>query len=188
LGACGEAGAVSTNDGDLAAKIRKLRDHGQSVKYHHEIEGYNGRLDTIQAAILLVKLNHLPEWNCQRRKKAESYQELLSSLDGLILPFEPTWARAVYHLYAIRVKVRSEMQEHLKAAGIGTGIHYPIPLHLQPAYFDLGYREGDFPITEKVAPEILSLPMYPQLTRNKQETVVQAVKECLSNTYSIPSL
>ena len=188
LGACGEAGAVTTNDGDLAAKVRRLRDHGQSAKYHHETEGYNGRLDSIQAAILLVKLSRLAEWNWQRRQKAESYQELLSSLDGLTLPFEPAWARAVYHLYVIRMQDRGEMQEHLKAVGIGTGIHYPIPLHLQPAYCDLGYREGDFPITEKVAPEILSLPIYPQLTRDKQEIVIQAIKEYLSNLYSISSL
>jgi len=187
LGACGEAGAVTTNDPDLAQKVRTLRDHGQAEKYYHDIEGYNGRLDAIQAGILLSKLRHLSEWNRQRRDKAEIYQELLSSVDGLILPFKPAWARAVYHLYVIRVQNRREMQEHLKELGVGTGIHYPIPLHLQPAYCHLAYRKGDFAIAEKVAPEILSLPMYPQLTRAGQESVVEAVKECLSSVYSMPS-
>jgi dTDP-4-amino-4,6-dideoxygalactose transaminase len=180
LGACGEAGAVTTNDPDLAQRVRMLRDHGQAEKYYHDIEGYNGRLDAIQAGILRVKLAHLSIWNSLRREKAEIYQELLSSLDGLILPVEPSWARAVYHLYVIRIQDRQGLQADLKAAGIGTGIHYPIPLHLQRAYRALGYEQGDFPVTEKVAPEILSLPMYPQLTDAEQETVAQTVMDCLS--------
>jgi dTDP-4-amino-4,6-dideoxygalactose transaminase len=179
LGACGEAGAVVTNDPDLARKLRMLRDHGQADKYCHEIEGYNGRLDTIQAGILLAKLAHLVEWNAARCMRAEVYRKLLSSVEGLILPFEPDWSHAVYHLYVVRVQNRNEIQNHLKAAGIGTGIHYPIPLHLQKAYRNLGYRTGDFPVSEKVASEILSLPMYPQLDRNQQETVSSALEQCL---------
>ena len=187
LGACGEAGAVTTNDTDLAKIISILRDHGQAEKYYHDIEGYNGRLDAIQAGILGFKLDHLSEWNSQRRDKAETYRELLSSLDGLILPFEPSWVRAVYHLYVIRVQDRQEMQNHLKKQGIGTGIHYPVPLHLQKAYGTLGYQSGDFPITEKVAPELLSLPMYPQLTRIDQNAIARTVKQCLTAVASLSS-
>jgi dTDP-4-amino-4,6-dideoxygalactose transaminase len=185
LGACGEAGAVTTSDPDLAQRVRMLRDHGQAEKYCHDIEGYNGRLDAIQAEILRLKLARLPEWNRQRREKAEIYHELLSSAEGLVLPFEPTWARAVYHLYVIRVQDRQEFQDRLKEADIGTGIHYPIPLHLQNAYRSLGYGKGDFPVTEKVAPDIVSLPMYPQLTNVEQEAVVRTVKECLATAGSI---
>jgi dTDP-4-amino-4,6-dideoxygalactose transaminase len=179
LGACGEAGAVTTNDPDLAQRIRMLRDHGQAEKYYHDVEGYNGRLDTIQASILYLKLAALPEWNRQRRHKAEIYGELLSNLDGLVLPFEPSWAQAVYHLYVVRVQDRQEMQNGLKAAGIGTGIHYPIPLHLQKAYRGLGYGKGDLPVSERVAAEILSLPMFPQLTDDDQATIARKLKECL---------
>ncbi len=176
LGACGEAGAVTTNDPDLAQRISMLRDHGQAEKYYHDIEGYNGRLDAIQAGILQSKLRYLSQWNSQRREKAETYRELLSTADNLIVPFEPWWARAVYHLYVIRVQDRQGLQSELRAAGVGTGIHYPIPLHLQKAYRTLGYKQGDLPVTEKIASEILSLPMYPQLTRDQQESIVQAVK------------
>lgn len=185
LGACGEAGAVVTNDPDLAAKVRTLRDHGQVEKYYHSMEGYNGRLDAIQAGILQVKLAHLAQWNDQRRKNAEIYGELLSSVDGVLLPFEPSWSRAVYHLYIVRVQDRQDMQSYLKDAGIGTGIHYPIPLHLQEAYQFLDYHKGDFPVAERIAPEILSLPMYPQLRRPEQEAVARVVKECLTAVKSI---
>jgi dTDP-4-amino-4,6-dideoxygalactose transaminase len=187
LGACGEAGAVATNDPDRAKRIRMLRDHGQAEKYYHEVEGYNGRLDSIQASILRSKLKHLPEWNSQRRDKAETYRELLCSVDGVTLPAEPSWVRAVYHLYVVRVQDRHGLGEFLKAAGIGTGIHYPIPLHLQKAYSTLGYRQGDFPVTETIAAEILSLPMYPQLTRADQENVVQSVKNFLTATSILSS-
>jgi dTDP-4-amino-4,6-dideoxygalactose transaminase len=180
LGACGEAGAVTTDDPDLAKRIRMLRDHGQAAKYYHDIEGYNGRLDAIQAGILRLKLDHLAEWNSQRRGKAETYQELLHPADDVRLPIEPSWAKAVYHLYVIRVRDRHGMGEFLKAAGIGTGIHYPIPLHLQKAYGHLGYHPGDFPVTERVADEILSLPMYPQLARADQANVIQCVKNFLT--------
>lgn len=179
LGACGEAGAVTTNDAKIAQKIRQLRDHGQAEKYYHDMEGYNGRLDAIQAGILHTKLHCLAEWNRQRRGKADTYRELFSSVDGVILPFEPDWTRPVYHLYVVRVGNRREVQRHLKATGIGTGIHYPVPLHLQKAYSMLGYREGNFPVTERVAAEILSLPMYPQLTRAEQEHVAESISEYL---------
>ena len=188
LGACGEAGAVTTNDPDLAETVRMLRDHGQAEKYYHEIEGYNGRLDAIQAGILRLKLGHLTEWNKQRREKAEAYQELLCSVDGLILPFEPSGTRAVYHLYVIRVQDRQELQDHLKEAGVGTGIHYPVPLHSQKAYRALRYSQGEFPVTERIATEILSLPMYPQLERVDQETIARSVKECLTAVDSFASL
>jgi dTDP-4-amino-4,6-dideoxygalactose transaminase len=187
LGACGEAGAVTTNDPDLAQRIRMLRDHGQAEKYYHDIEGYNGRLDAIQAGILRLKLEYLAGWNNQRRDNAETYRELLSTVDGVTLPVEPTWARAVYHLYVVRVQDRHGLLEFLKAAGIGTGIHYPIPLHLQKAYRTLGYRQGDFPVTERTAAEILSLPMYQQLTRADQENIAQRVKDCLTAVSGISS-
>jgi dTDP-4-amino-4,6-dideoxygalactose transaminase len=175
LGACGEAGAVTTNNEKIARKVRLLRDHGQAEKYYHDIEGYNGRLDAIQAGILWLKLRHLSDWNCRRRKQAEAYQAMLSSADGLDLPFEPRWARAVYHLYVIRARDREQLRNYLGAASVGTGIHYPIPLHLQKAYCTLGYQKGDFPVTERVAAEILSLPIYPELGRPEQEYVVENV-------------
>jgi dTDP-4-amino-4,6-dideoxygalactose transaminase len=175
LGACGEAGAVTTNDEEIARKVRLLRDHGQTKKYYHDIEGYNGRLDAIQAGILRLKLRHLSDGNCKRRAHAEAYQEMLCSADGVVLPFEPRWSRAVYHLYVMRVRDREQLRAYLAAAGIGTGIHYPIPLHLQKAYRALGYREGDFPVTERVAAEILSLPMYPELSRAEQKYVVENI-------------
>ena len=184
LGACGEAGAVTTNNSEVAETVRKLRDHGQAAKYYHDIEGYNGRLDAIQAGILHAKLARLPEWNRQRQQIARAYREQMSDSDGVILPFEPSWSRAIYHLYVVRVPDRQEMQNGLKTAGIGTGIHYPVPLHLQQAYRGLDYCSGDFPVTERVAAEILSLPMYPQLTDNQQATVVNALKECLMSLIS----
>jgi dTDP-4-amino-4,6-dideoxygalactose transaminase len=186
LGACGEAGAVTTNDPKVAETVRKLRDHGQGTKYYHDIEGYNGRLDAIQAGILHTKLARLSQWNNERREIAKAYGEQLAGIDGLVLPSEPSWSRATYHLYVVRTPDRQEMQNNLKATGIGTGIHYPVPLHLQQAYRVLGYGEGDFPITESVASEILSLPMYPQLTATQQVTVVHALKECLMSLSSAP--
>ena len=176
LGACGEGGAVTTNDADLAQKIRVLRDHGQSQKYYHEMEGYNGRLDSIQAGILRVKLKHLPAWTESRRAAAARYRELLSDADaGIILPSEPKWTKAVYHLFIVRVENRVEFMKHLAAAEIGTGIHYPIPLHLQNAYKHLPYKKGDFPIAEKVSAEIVSLPMFPNLGADQQSRVAEQV-------------
>jgi len=178
LGACGEAGAVTTHDEELARKVRMLRDHGQAQKYYHELEGYNGRLDAIQAGLLTVKLRRLSEWNAQRREAAARYNELLRSAgEGVTVPYEPSWARSIYHLYVIRMKDRDELRAFLSEARIGTGIHYPIPLHLQNAYKHLGYSEGDFPVSEKAASEILSLPMYPQLGHDDQKVVVARVAE-----------
>src|SRR5437879_1599563 len=154
------------------------RDHGQPQKYYHEFEGYNGRLDAIQAGILRLKLEHLEEWNKQRRDIADRYQELFRLAAGSItVPHEPAWARAVYHLYVIRTENRDQLKHHLFEAGIATGIHYPMPLHLQKACRNLGYKEGDFPVTEKLALEILSLPVYPQLQLDQQRHIAKAVME-----------
>ena len=178
LGACGEAGAITTNDEKMAARMKMIRDHGQAKKYYHDIEGYNGRLDSIQAGFLGVKLRHLASWNEKRRQHAHRYHEMLSELsDSISIPREAEWTKGVYHLYVVRVQDRESLQVHLAEAGIGTGIHYPIPLHLQKAYRHLGYRSGDFPLTERVALEIVSLPMYPQLQTEQQDHVVQKVKE-----------
>jgi dTDP-4-amino-4,6-dideoxygalactose transaminase len=176
LGACGEAGAVTTDDQALAAAVRMLRDHGQSQKYLHALEGYNGRLDAIQAGILGVKLRHLPGWTEQRRALAQRYDQLLQGIAGLERPAELPYGRAVYHLYVVRVPDRDTLQQELTRAGIGTGVHYPTPLHLQPAYLRLGYGPGDFPVAEQVTAEILSLPMYPQLTCEQQDRVAEAVR------------
>jgi dTDP-4-amino-4,6-dideoxygalactose transaminase len=182
LGACGEAGAVTTNDEALAQKTRMLRDHGQSSKYYHEIEGYNGRLDAIQAGILQIKLNHLPQWTEMRRSAASRYRELFSAIGGdkVTVPCEPEWARCVYHLFVVRVENRDELIKHLASAGIGTGIHYPIPLHLQNAYTALGYKRGDIPVAEMVAAEVLSLPMYPHLRGDQQNRVVRELTKFVS--------
>jgi len=176
LGACGEGGAVTTNDPGIARKIRMLRDHGQAQKYYHEIEGYNGRLDAIQAGFLRLKLQHLEAWNEQRRQCASRYRKLLGSLPGIALPCEPSWAKSVYHLYVVQVENRLGLQQYLNEEGIGTGIHYPVPLHLQEACRSLGYRPGDFPVAEKKAAEILSLPMFPGLTDRQQVRVAEAVQ------------
>ena len=178
LGACGEAGAVTTNDEEIARKIRRVRDHGQSRKYYHDVEGYNGRLDAIQAGILRIKLRHLAQWNEARRGRAAEYGRLLTPLaEELALPIEPAWSRAVYHLYVIRHSDRQSLQTHLGYKTIGTAIHYPIPLHLQKAYNGLGYQEGDFPVSERLAGQILSLPMYPHLRADQQQRVTSAISE-----------
>jgi dTDP-4-amino-4,6-dideoxygalactose transaminase len=178
LGACGEAGAVTTNDEELARKIKMLRDHGQAQKYYHDMEGYNGRLDAIQAGILRIKLRHLARWNHQRRECAALYGRILGSLaETIVLPIEAAWSRGVYHLYVIRHSDRKGLQSHLTSRGIGTAIHYPIPLHLQKAYQGLGYKQGDFPVSERVAPQILSLPMFAQLRTDQQERVAEAIAD-----------
>jgi dTDP-4-amino-4,6-dideoxygalactose transaminase len=140
------------------------------------LQGFNYRIDTLQAAILRVKLAHLEEWNEARRRHVATYHELLSGLD-LVLPYEPEHVRAVYHLFVVRLQERDALREHLQARGISTGIHYPIPLHLQPAYRHLGYKESDFPITEECARQVLSLPMYPELARTQMEEVARAIKK-----------
>lgn len=175
LGACGEAGAITTNGAELAQKMRMLRDHGQAQKYYHDIEGYNGRLDSLQAGMLRVKLQHLAEWTELRRAAAGRYRDLFSEEAGAIQPYEPEWSKAVYHLYVVRVENRDELMKQLASVGIGTGIHYPIPLHLQKAYGSLGYKSGDLPVAELVSREIVSLPMFPQLRGDQQERVVSEV-------------
>jgi dTDP-4-amino-4,6-dideoxygalactose transaminase len=179
LGACGEAGAVTTNDETIAAKVSMLRDHGQSQKYMHAIEGYNGRLDAIQAGILSVKLRHLPVWTEQRRQLAGRYDQLLQAIPEITLFEELPYSKAVYYVYAVRVPARDAMQCALTQAGIGTGIHYPIPVHLQEAYAWLGYAQGDLPVAERVATTLLSLPMYPQLTCAQQDRVVEVLRDHL---------
>jgi len=181
LGACGEAGAITTNDGAMMKRMRMIRDHGQAKKYYHDIEGYNGRLDSIQAGWLSVKLRHLAKWNESRRELAHRYHELLFEAgDSLVIPREASWTKGVYHLYIVRVQDRETLQARLAEAGIGTGIHYPIPLHQQKAYEHLGYKTGDFPVTERIAREIVSLPMFPQLSNTQQDEVVSKIKEFLS--------
>jgi dTDP-4-amino-4,6-dideoxygalactose transaminase len=175
LGACGEAGAVTTNDMFIASRIKMLRDHGQAEKYHHDVEGYNGRLDAIQAGLLHAKLAHLAKWNTQRRDRAAEYNRLLVSNKAVSLPYEPSWSRAVYHLYVIRTDDRDGMMSHLKKAAISTGIHYPIPLHLQKAYVSLNYCQEDFPVARQVAGEIVSLPMFPQLAADQQARVAEEI-------------
>ena len=185
LGACGEAGAVTTDDAEIARQIRIIRDHGQAEKYYHDVEGYNGRLDAIQAGLLELKLKYLDEWNAQRRECAAIYGKVLAPLaDALVLPYEPSWSRAVYHLYVVRNSDREGLRANLGERNIGTAIHYPIPLHLQKAYRELGYSEGDFPVSEKVAPEILSLPMYPQLRPEQQRRVADAISELIGSKLS----
>jgi len=181
LGACGEAGAVTTSDESVAARIRRLRDHGQSRKYVHEVEGFNGRLDAVQAGWLSVKLAHLHAWNQARRACAAHYDAAFDSrfdqATGVVRPWEPAWSRAVYHIYAIRVPGRDALITHLSQAGIGSGIHYPVPLHVQPAYRHLGYEAGDFPEAEAAAAETVSLPMFPTLTSAQQDRVVATIAE-----------
>jgi dTDP-4-amino-4,6-dideoxygalactose transaminase len=188
LGACGEAGAVTTNDAGLAAQVRMIRDHGQAKKYYHDVEGYNGRLDAMQAGFLHAKLNHLAKWNEERRERAAEYGRLFESVGNPVkMPYEPSWSRAVYHLYVVRTDDREGLMASLKEEGTGTGIHYPIPLHLQKAYASLNYAPGDFPVTEKAAEEIVSLPMYPTLTTEQQRKVVTQVKQFVESAQLQPA-
>jgi dTDP-4-amino-4,6-dideoxygalactose transaminase len=177
LGAYGEAGMVTTDDDELLQRVHMLRDHGSPRRYYHEMVGVNARLDEIQAAVLRAKLPHLEDWNAQRRAHAAHYTELLSGLEGVVVPETADYAEHVYHLYVVRVPGRDELKVYLQEQGIGTGIHYPIPCHLQPAFRSLGYRRGDLPVTERIAGEILSLPMYPELTAEQRVCVVSAMRE-----------
>ena len=180
LGACGEGGAITTNQDGIAQKSKMLRDHGQAKKYYHDIEGYNGRLDSLQCGILSVKLRQLAEWNKKRREAASRYRELFQESGAeLVLPFEPSNSKAVYHLYVVQVADREQLQAELGQQNIGTGIHYPIPLHLQKAYANLGYSKGAFPVTESAAKRILSLPMFPNLSSAAQSRVVDAVNRAV---------
>jgi dTDP-4-amino-4,6-dideoxygalactose transaminase len=180
LGACGEAGAITTNNEAMARTMRILRDHGQAQKYYHQIEGYNGRLDALQAGFLSAKLPHLATWNRERQEAAKRYDQALAGMAGVVAPFCPDSARSVYHLYVIRVSDRNALQKHMAKNGIGTGIHYPVPLHLQEAYRHLQYPTGSFPVCERVASEILSLPMFPQLRPDQSQRVVREITAFLS--------
>lgn len=179
LGAFGEAGAVTTNNDRVDSTVRMLRDHGQVRKYIHDIEGYNGRLDSLQAGVLGIKLRHLPRWNEKRRECAARYAHFLGEHEGISLPYEPLWARSVYHLYVIQVENRDDAASFLNDRGIGTGLHYPVPLHLQKAYSIHGYKEGSFPVSERLSRNLLSLPMFPSLSAQQQEYVAMVLGEYL---------
>jgi dTDP-4-amino-4,6-dideoxygalactose transaminase len=181
LGACGDAGAVTTRDGAIAARVRMLRNHGQQQRYSSETLGVNSRLDALQAAILSIKLEYLEGWNGQRRAIADRYTQFLSHLPGIIPPQSSATSQPVWHQYTLRVTdgKRDSVRQKLQAQGIGSMIYYPIPLHLQPVYGDLGYQMGQLPIAEQLAQEVLSLPMFPELTEQQQERILYALKDSL---------
>jgi dTDP-4-amino-4,6-dideoxygalactose transaminase len=181
LGAYGEAGAVVTSNDDAAAKIRMFRDHGQSKKYYHDMIGWNARMDGIQGAVLGVKLKYLPAWTEARRKHARQYNQLLEGTPGIMLPQEADYAQHVYHIYAIRTERRNELTAALCDKGIATGIHYPVPLHLTGAYRSLGCKEGSFSVSERIARELVSLPMFPELNQAQIEYVVAGINEFMHN-------
>lgn len=180
LGAMGEAGAIVTDDAEAAARIRILRDHGQTKKYHHAWVGCNARMDGIQGAVLEVKLRGLDSGNEARRRCAAQYGEFLRTVEQVILPFEAPGRRHVYHIYSVLVDERDRVLDEMGRRGVGCGIHYPVPIHLQPAYRHLGYASGRFPVAERLALRCLSLPMYPELTSSQIEIVCQALKESLA--------
>jgi dTDP-4-amino-4,6-dideoxygalactose transaminase len=184
LGAYGEGGAVTTSNPEYAAKIRSLRDWGQDRKYHHVLRAYNYRMEGLQGAILRVKLPHLEEWTERRRRHAREYDRLLGGV-GIRTPQEMPGARHVYHVYTVRSGNRAALQNKLREQGIQTGIHYPIPAHLQPAFADLGYEVGAFPVTEAACREVLSLPLYPELSGEAVAEVCEAVKKAI---VEIPAL
>ena len=176
LGAYGEGGIVLTNDPNMAKQARMLRDWGAEKKYHHVLKGYNYRMEGLQGAILRVKLKYLQGWTDARRSHAQAYHDVLRH-SGVVTPTEASWARHVYHVYAVRCADREALQKTLQANGIGSGIHYPIPVHLQPCWAELGHRPGDFPESEKAAKEVLSLPMFPELSDTEIEMVAAAIKQ-----------
>lgn len=180
LGAYGEAGAITTNDDAIAARLRSLRDHAQTTRYHHQEIGFNYRMDGIQGAILRLKLQYLDDWNTARRHAATQYHTMLRDT-SLILPAEGTGRYHVWHLYVIRHTARDQLQQALTHAGITTGRHYPVPLHLQPAYAHLGYRSGDFPVTEQIARQCLSLPIYAELSETQQTCIAQVLQQTLGD-------
>jgi dTDP-4-amino-4,6-dideoxygalactose transaminase len=177
LGACGEGGIVVTNNDAHAKSMRMLRDWGQERRYHHLVKGFNYRMDGIQGAILRVKLRHLDAWTAARRAHAARYSSMLSSLDTMETPVEVAYRRHVYHIYAVRCRDRDGLHRVLEAEGIQSGLHYPIPVHLQKAHEDLGYRPGDFPVSEAAARSVLSLPIYPEMTARQVEQVVKALEQ-----------
>jgi len=180
LGAWGEAGAITTNDSELRERMVMFREHGQKKKYFHDVVGWNARMDGIQAAVLSVKLKYLDKANQGRRRAAAQYQKLLAGIPGLILPVEAPYAGHVYHIYAVRVEQRDSLMQQLGERGIGTGIHYPVPVHLQNAYSSLGHKRGDFPVSEACADSFLSLPMFPELTEDQVEIVARELKALLA--------
>jgi dTDP-4-amino-4,6-dideoxygalactose transaminase len=185
LGAYGEGGAVVTNDPGVARRLRMLRDHGSEQKYRHELVGYNFRLEGIQGAVLNVKLKHLDDWNALRRAHAAHYRELLAPLaesGSLALPREADYAEHVYHLFVVQADARDALQRYLSAAGVQTGIHYPVPVHLQPAYAALGHRAGDFPNAESQSRRVLSLPMFAELTGQQLRYVADALADFYAET------
>lgn len=175
LGAYGDAGAVVTNNDELGLKAKMYANHGRTKKYEHDFVGINSRLDNLQAAILRVKLRRLDEWTQKRIEKAKIYDEAFKGNSAIVTPEVAEGNKHVYHLYVIRVKNRQALQAKLKEAGIATGIHYPIPLHLQPAYKHLGYKKGDLPVTEEIVDEILSLPIYPELSEDDQKAIINGI-------------
>jgi dTDP-4-amino-4,6-dideoxygalactose transaminase len=177
LGAFGDAGAIVTDDERLAQTFRMLREHGQSRKYYHDLEGYTGRLDAIQAAVLRIKLKRLAQWNQARRTHAAAYNQLLADIPGVSVVREAGFAQSVFHLYVILVDDRDGLQSFLTEKGVGTGLHYPLPLHLQKAYARMGFKKGDFPVSERTAERLLSLPIYAELTREHVEYVADCIRD-----------
>jgi len=182
LGAYGEAGAIVTNNSDLAQKLNMFRDHGQQKKYYHSMVGWNARMDGIQGAILSVKLSHLNAWNEARRKNAQLYSKLLADVDGIITPAEAPCAKHIYHIYAVRSQNRDTLISNLAKEDIHCGIHYPIPIHMQDAYRPLGYKQGSFPVAEKCVAELVSLPMFPELSQRQIKTVSDRIKNFIQIT------
>ncbi len=181
LGAYGDAGAILTNDDELARRASNLRNYGSDVKYHHPEVGFNSRLDTLQAVVLRAKLRRLRDWNAARRGAARRYEELLGAIDGVIVPQPLAGNEHIWHLYVVRVQHRDRVLTRLHEAGIGAGVHYPVPLHLQGAFTDLGHGPGSFPVTEAAADAILSLPLYPEITPAQQERVVEELRAALAD-------
>lgn len=189
LGACGDGGAMTTNDPAIAAQLKKLREHGMSDRYHHDATGINSRLDALQAAILQIKLRYLDKWNQQRSEIAALYQELLQPIPTIELPQALADGKHVWNQYTILVEdkgkelepLRDRVRNKLQQMGVSSMVYYPIPLHLQPVYQDLGYREGEFPIVEKVCREVLSLPMFPDLSFEEQQQIAYCLKDCLTD-------
>ena len=177
LGAYGDAGAITTNDKKIDEKVRLFRDYGQKRKYYHIVKGYNNSLDELQASMLSIKLMHLEKWNEQRRKNALCYNYLLSGIGDIVTPEEKDYAKHVYHLYIIRTRFRDRLLKYLKLNGISVGIHYPLPINLQPAYSDLGYPKGSFKLAEEYANTILSLPMFPELSREEIKYIAEKIKK-----------
>jgi dTDP-4-amino-4,6-dideoxygalactose transaminase len=179
LGACGDAGMIITSDKGVYEKALMLRDYGRKGRYEHKIKGTNSRLDTLQAVVLNAKLKHLDEWNAMRAKNAAYYAELLADIKGVVAPITKPDNTHVFQTYAVRMPNRDKVMAALNAKGIGALIHYPIPLHMQEAYAELGYKQGAFPVAENTAKEILSLPMFPHMTKEQMQTVVNVLKESL---------